>query len=104
ATGVDIEGLSQQLHRHGRALDVPAGSAASDLRVPGGLVVPGGLPDGEIPGIVLLVLVRVDARLSRGRRGVHAGQPPVAGEGGNPKVERAAALVDVPSLLKPADQ
>src|SRR5207237_4306702 len=34
ATGVEVEGLAEVFHRHGRALDVPAGIPAAPRRIP----------------------------------------------------------------------
>src|SRR5437763_16660893 len=34
AAGMEVEGLTEVLHRHGRALDVPSGIAATPRRVP----------------------------------------------------------------------
>ena len=54
AAAVDVERRAQDLARHGRALDVPAGAAAAPGAVPAGLVVGGGLPEDEIHRIALV--------------------------------------------------
>ena len=62
AAGVEVEGLAEELHRHGGALDVPAGAAVAESGVPRVLAGFGGLPHGEVRGGVLLVLIDIDAR------------------------------------------
>ena len=61
AAGVQVERFAEVLHGHGGALDVPAGAAGAERRLPGCLAGLGGLPKSEITGGVLLVLVEVDA-------------------------------------------
>ncbi len=61
AAGVEIEGVAEILHGHGGALDVPAGAAGAEGRFPGRLAGFGGLPQGEVAGGVLIVLVEIDA-------------------------------------------
>src|SRR5438128_6555868 len=65
-TGVDVQYVRSQpaadeLQRHCRALDVPSGAAAAEGRVPGGtdrlVFGTGGLPQYEVAGIFLGVLV-----------------------------------------------
>ena len=62
ATGVDVELLAEVAHRHGRALEVPAGEAAAPaLRRPAQqAALAGGLPEGEV-GRVALVRLDVPA-------------------------------------------
>jgi hypothetical protein len=79
ATGMDVEGGTQCSHAHGGALDVPAGPAlpqgvchaAPTLRSTS--FAP--LPQREIAGIGLLVLVRIDAARPRGEAGTRADGP-----------------------------
>src|SRR5512140_192494 len=67
AAAVDVEGLAEILHRHRRALDMPAGAAASERRVPARLIVrPDKLPQGEIARVFLLVFVSVDTFAAAG--------------------------------------
>src|ERR1700688_1395845 len=62
AASVKIETLAKLLHRHHRALDVPARASTPDPAVPRGLAGFGGLPEREIAGTVFLVFVNIDAR------------------------------------------
>src|SRR5262249_44246314 len=55
AAAVDVEGLAQELHAHGRALDVPARPAGAPGAVPGRLARLGPLPQGEVAGVALPV-------------------------------------------------
>src|SRR4051812_25319582 len=63
---VDVERLAEQIHRHGRALEMPAGASSAPRRVPGsrGRFVFGlrGLPEREVLRVFLCVLVLGDAR------------------------------------------
>ncbi len=61
AAGVEVEGGAEEFGGHGGALDVPAGAAFAEGGVPGGLAGLGGLPEGEVAGGVLVVLVEVYA-------------------------------------------
>src|SRR5258708_32532810 len=72
ATGVQVESFTQIFHGHGRALDMPAGPAATDAGVPGRFFwFVWGLPESEIARVFFLVLVCVYA---------FAGAVDVAGE------------------------
>ena len=66
AAGVDVEdvaavSLADQVERHRRALEMPAGTAAAERRVPRGadrlVVGPRRLPEHEVAGVLLGVLV-----------------------------------------------
>src|SRR5439155_13532981 len=62
AADVKIERLAQVLHRHRRALDMPAGTTASDRSIPGGLFwFVRRFPQSKVARVFLLVLVCVDA-------------------------------------------
>src|SRR5712691_3412154 len=61
AAGVNIERFAQIFHGHGGALDVPAGAAAADGRVPEMLAGLGSFPEREIAGAFFFVAVVVDA-------------------------------------------
>ena len=74
AAGVDVDRrLAEQAQRHRRALDVPAGTARPDAGIPGRLARLGRLPQHEVAGVVLFVLVRVDARAALACRCDRAG-------------------------------
>src|SRR5260370_24242990 len=61
STGVNIQGLSEILHGHCGALNVPARSAGSDRSLPEVLSRFRGFPQREIPRALLFVAVVVDA-------------------------------------------
>ncbi len=52
---VKVEGLSQELAAHGRALDVPAGATLAPRAVPRGLAGLGGLPQRKVERLALLL-------------------------------------------------
>ena len=56
AAAVDVEGKPQVLARHGRALDVPAGTAHAPGRLPRRLAGLGGLPQREVQRVALAIL------------------------------------------------
>ena len=88
--GVQVEGLAQILHAHGRALDVPARPAAAPRGVPPHvaiLLIPG-LPQGEVGHVVLLVFVLGHPGARLHARFVQAGQAAVGREGIDPVVDR----------------
>ena len=106
STGMDVDLLSQILHAHGGALDVPAGIAPSPGRVPHqGLVLELALgePQHKVLGIPL-VLVNVDAGTGLQVIQIQAGQLSVVGEGGHVIVEVAAGQIGVAVGLKPLYQ
>ena len=79
AAGVDVDRRSaEQPQRHRRALDVPARAARADAGIPGRLARLGRLPQHEVAGVFLLVLVGVDAGAALDAGVVEPGQPPVA--------------------------
>ena len=55
AAAVDVEGLPQVGHAHGRTLDMPAGPARTPGAVPGRFAGLGGFPQGEVHGIALVL-------------------------------------------------
>src|SRR5689334_23916994 len=62
AAGVNIETLAEILHRHRRALDMPARTAASDVSVPRRFgVARWFFPQGEVARVFFLILVGIDA-------------------------------------------
>ena len=116
AAGMNVEGFAQLLHAHGRALDVPAGTAFTPGRLPHGagraIRILGGFPEREIAGVIFLVFVRVDgAAIPCGQAGpaahvlqVDARQPAIGRQGRNRKVHRAIADVGVAALDEARDQ
>ena len=76
AAAVDVEVLAEQLDRHRRALDVPAGTARAPRRLPGRLAGLGGLPQHEVERVAL-GLVHLDARAGAQVCEPLAGQLPV---------------------------
>src|SRR5258705_6184140 len=62
AAGMNVEGLSEVLHRHRRALNVLAGTTATNFSVPGGFCFCSWfLPECKIARVFFLVCVCVDA-------------------------------------------
>src|SRR5262249_35977669 len=61
AASMQVERFPQLLHRHDGALDVPARSAAADLRLPECLPWFRSFPEREVARVVFLVLVYIDA-------------------------------------------
>ena len=80
AARLDVEGVTQVFSRDRRALDVPAGPAAPEPRVPGRVAGPFRQPDQDVERILLARAVRVAATL-RGEFG-HLGQVVPAGRAG----------------------
>ena len=89
AAEMDVEALAQVLHAHGGALDVPAGTAGTDLGVPALLAGFGSLPQGEVAGIVFVVFVDVDARAVGHAGEVLLAELAVRREAGDAEVVRA---------------
>ena len=101
AAAVDVEGLAQVAARHGRALQVPAGSAPAPGGVPGGvgrLGGLGGLPQGEVARVALVgldVVVQLGLVLGGGQvLQALIGERAVAGQGAHVVVD-VAGLSDV---------
>src|SRR5690606_28226199 len=95
AAAVDVEVVAEVLAGHGRALDVPTGTAAAPRRGPGRSARLGGrlpsLPQGEVAGVALAARVRVG-------RGLHVldllpGQGAVVGERAHVEVDVAGAVL-----------
>jgi hypothetical protein len=59
AAGVQVDPLAEQVQRHGRALDVPAGEADAPRRVPGHLAGRAGLLPQRPVGVEPLALADV---------------------------------------------
>ncbi len=95
AATMDVEGLAEILHAHGRTFDMPAGPAGSPGGFPGGLAGLGRLPQGEVHRVALL-LAGSDA--GAGPHFVHValGQFEVAGELLHREVDVAAGGIGHP--------
>src|ERR1043166_3495976 len=101
AAGVDVEGLAEILHGHRGALDVPAGAALAERRLPGRLVrLLLCLPEREVARVLLLVLVGVHALAGAGdvAREVDLRELAVVGERADAVVVRAFGLVCVAAV------
>src|SRR6202167_3338278 len=59
ASGVQIKTFAQLLHRHNRALQVPAGPSRPDRGIPESLTRLGCLPERKIARAVFVVLVHI---------------------------------------------
>ena len=64
AACVQVNGLAQMLAGHGAALNVPAGAAVAPGALPVGLAGLSRLPDCEIGGVLLQVVVHTAAQLT----------------------------------------
>jgi hypothetical protein len=105
AAGVDVEGRTEVGHAHRRALDVPAGSARTDRRLPGRLARLGPLPHGEVADIVLAVFVGLDSLPHPEPFGIEAGQAAVRRPRGDPEEDRAVVRpIGVAALEQRCDQ
>ena len=85
---VDVERGAEVGHAHRGALDVPAGTTRADRRVPRRLAGLGALPQGEVPHVVLAVLVGLHALADAHRVGVEPGEPAVRRPGRDPEEDR----------------
>ena len=106
AAAVDVEALAEQCHAHRRALDVPAGMAPADARVPADLIGPDRLPECEVAHVLLGVVVRVDAAARAGDKplGARAAQLAVRGKRGDVEVVAAVGLIRRAGLLETLDE
>src|SRR5438552_16762609 len=88
AAAVNIEGVAQVLHRHGRAFQMPARPAHSKWSTPSWLFfVLWSFPQDEVVRLFLFVFVRVDARTDFQFARVETGQSPVSRETRNAIVD-----------------
>ena len=102
AAGVDVERLAQVLDGHHGALDVPAGAARADRRLPERLAFLGRLPQREIARVGLLVLVHVHARAGQVAAEIVVRELAVPGKRGDAEIDRAVARVGVAGLRRAA--
>src|SRR5271157_3284581 len=89
AAGVDIQRLAEVLDGHHGALDVPARAARTDGRVPKHLAFLGRLPEGEVAGVGLLILVHVDARAGDVAAEIVVRELAVSGESADAEIHAA---------------
>src|SRR3954471_5706770 len=89
AAEVDVKGVAEYLSRHGRALDVPARAAGTDLGVPTGFARLGGFPQGKVARRIFFVFVYVHAGAVFHTGEIFFRQLPVLRELGDAEVIRA---------------
>ena len=93
------------LHRHRRALDVPARPARPDRGVPRRLAGLRALPEREVADVVLAVLVGLDPLADPQLLRVEPGEPAVGRPRGDPEEDRAVVgPVGVAALEERLDQ
>ena len=103
ATAVDVDRRAQVAVHHGGALGVPAGAPLAPRARPAGLARLGGLPEGEVERVALL-LPRRDARAHHKVVHVAAGYLAVAGVAAHGEVHVAViGSVRVPLLDQALD-
>src|ERR1700737_621497 len=102
STAVDVERVAEVVLAHRRALDVPAGPAATERRLPRGaqLLVAGLrlLPKGEVADVLLLVFVGRDARAGFQAGSVQVRKRPVFRKARDAEVHVAVRYVSVFAL------
>ena len=104
AAGVDVERFAQVLHRHGGALDVPAGPPGAEGRLPERLAFFRGFPKHEIAGIGLVVFIRVHASARAHAGKINLSQLTVMWEGADFEVNRPLARVSVSPVHQRLDE
>src|SRR5882762_1312101 len=104
AAGVDVDCFAEILHGHGGALDVPAGAAAANGRVPEMFAGLGSFPEGEIAGTFLFVAVVIHAGAGLDAAYVNFGELAIVGKFGDAVVDGAFAGVGVGFFLEALDQ
>ena len=88
-TGMNVECGAEVAHAHRGALDVPAGAARAERRLPRGLARLRRLPQDEVADVVLRVLIGLDALPNPELIRVEPRQPAVGGQGRDPEEDRA---------------
>ena len=91
AAGVHVERFAEILHRHRRALDVPAWPTAAPRRIPDDIAVVRSvaLPEGEVAYAFLLVFVLAHAGAAAHAPDVDVRGVAVVGEVGDVEVDAA---------------
>src|SRR5712691_10262982 len=87
AASVNVDRLTEILHGHRGALDVPAGAAATDGCVPEMLAGFGSFPEGKIAGAFFFVAVDIDAGAGLDAGDIDLGELAVVGEFGDAVVD-----------------
>ena len=103
AAAVDVEGLAQVGGAHGRALDVPAGTAHAPGAFPRGLAGLLCLPESKVQR-VLLDLVHAHARAALQILQILPAQAAIAGEGAHAVVHVALGFVGQSLVDEPLDE
>src|SRR5579872_530025 len=80
AAGMNVDGFSQILHSHGRALNVPARAAGTDARFPEKLAWFGRFPQSEIARIGLVVAIHIHPRPGHNTCRIHMAELSVIGK------------------------
>ena len=102
-----VERRAEQVEGDRRALDVPAGAAATERAVPRGLVRPLAAPHDAVERVLLALAVRVAAPLGEDPEHLLAGHPGLLAErrvGGDGEVQVVLDGVDRAGRLQPLDQ
>ena len=104
AAAVNVQRVAQIFERHGRALDVPAGTSRPDRRLPEMLAGFGSFPQGEVARVVLVVAVHIHARAGLHPRHVNFGKFAVGWKFRDLVIRRAFARVGQPLFGESLDQ
>ena len=109
AAAVDVEGQTQVLARHGRALDVPTGTALAPRAFPRGFAGLGGLPQREVEMVALAIFqaLAVGAQLAMASFhlvDVATGQRAVIGIAAHAEVDVALDLVRMAAVDELLDE
>ena len=106
ASAVDVDRFAQKTCRHGAALDMPswASFAPGTLPSDGSILGNPGLPEGEVGHGLLFVFVTGHSLAGALSLEIHSGEFPVAGERGDPEIDRPIlSLIGMSSLHQRAD-
>ena len=102
AAAVDVDGLAQVMQTHGRAFDVPAGSAGSPRTFPRRFAWLGRLPQRKVAH-KLLARVFLNAGAALGQVQFAPAQFAVVGVLAHPEVDVAVQFVGIAGLAQPLD-
>src|SRR5262249_53103428 len=108
APGMDVERLTQILHGHRGALDVPAGPSPPERGVPGRsdafVLRLRPLPESEVSRRLLVVLVRGHSGTWPQAGAVEVGEAAIGRKARNAEVDVAVSLVRIAAGQQPVDQ